>query len=230
MGKRNCYKYIRKDVGRVPYEYIKRLIDMCIASILLIISGPIFLIIAIAIKLEDGGSIFYFQKRVGQSNKLFRIIKFRSMYEGSENIKSKLTSEQYTEFIKEYKLKNDPRRTKVGVFLRESKLDELPQLLNVITGQMAMVGPRPVTLSELKYYTAEEKKCLLCTKPGLTGLWQINDRQDISYENRKRQAMELFYVKHSGFLLDSFILLKTIIIVICKVIISVLNIKKEDIV
>lgn len=208
---------------RVSYEYIKRWVDMCIAIVLLIISGPIFLIISIAIKLEDGGNIFYFQKRVGKSNKSFRIIKFRSMYEGSENPKSKLTSEQYTEFIKEYKLENDPRRTKVGVFLRESKLDELPQLLNVIMGQMAMVGPRPITLSELNYYTTKEKKCLLRTRPRL---WQINNRQDISYENRKRQAMELFYVNHIGFLLDSMILLKTIIIVIGKVIAYALNIGK----
>lgn len=157
---------------------------------------------------------------------IFSIIKFRSMREGSENIKNRLTPMQYYEFIKEYKLENDPRRTKVGILIRESKLDELPQLLNVIFGKMSLVGPRPITVDELRYYTQPEMELLLKVRPGLTGLWQINDGNNLSYENGKRQAIEIQYVKHRSFLLDLTILLNTFFLVIRKVMSTVFHKKK----
>lgn len=208
------------------YDLIKRGLDLCIALILLILTSPLFIIISIAIKAEDGGNILFFQNRVGKDNQVFSIIKFRSMREGSENIKNRLTPMQYNEFIKEYKLENDPRRTKVGILIRESKLDELPQLLNVIFGKMSLVGPRPITLDELRYYTQPEMELLLKVRPGLTGLWQINDGYNLSYENGKRQAIEIQYVKHRSFLLDLTILLNTFFLVIRKVMSTVFHKKK----
>lgn len=216
----------------MTYDSIKRYLDLCIAIVLLIITSPLFLIISFAIKVADGGSVFYLQKRVGQSHKSFRIIKFRSMHEGSEELRQSLTSEQYDQFIREYKLEEDPRTTKVGAFLRASKLDELPQLVNVVGGQMSMVGPRPITSDELRYYTALEEKRLLTVRPGLTGLWQVNDRNDITYESGRRQAIELLYVDRRTLLLDITIMLKTIVIIISKAALFVLHIKstrKNDI-
>ena len=208
------------------YDLIKRGMDLCIAVILLILTSPLFIIISIAIKAEDGGNILFFQNRVGKDNQVFSIIKFRSMHEGSENIKNRLTTMQYNEFIKEYKLESDPRRTKVGILIRESKLDELPQLLNVIFGKMSLVGPRPITMDELRYYTQPEMELLLKVRPGLTGLWQINDGNNLSYENGKRQAIEIQYVKHRSFLLDLTILLNTFFLVIRKVMSTVFRKKK----
>lgn len=208
------------------YDLIKRGMDLCIAVILLILTSPLFIIISIAIKAEDGGNILFFQNRVGKDNQVFSIIKFRSMHEGSENIKNRLTPMQYNEFIKDYKLESDPRRTKVGILIRESKLDELPQLLNVIFGKMSLVGPRPITTDELQYYTQPEMELLLKARPGLTGLWQINDGNNLSYENGKRQAIEIQYVKHRSFLLDLTILLKTFFLVIRKVMSIVFRKKK----
>lgn len=208
------------------YDLIKRGMDLCIAVILLILTSPLFIIISIAIKAEDGGNILFFQNRVGKDNQVFSIIKFRSMHEGSENIKNRLTPMQYNEFIKEYKLESDPRRTKVGILIRESKLDELPQLLNVIFGKMSLVGPRPITMDELRYYTQPEMELLLKVRPGLTGLWQINDGNNLSYENGKRQAIEIQYVKHRSFLLDLTILLKTFFLIIRKVMLTVFRKKK----
>lgn len=208
------------------YDLIKRGMDLCIAVILLILTSPLFIIISIAIKAEDGGNILFFQNRVGKDNQVFSIIKFRSMHEGSENIKNRLTPMQYNEFIKEYKLESDPRRTKVGILIRESKLDELPQLLNVIFGKMSLVGPRPITMDELRYYTQPEMELLLKVRPGLTGLWQINDGNNLSYENGKRQAIEIQYVKHRSFLLDLTILLNTFFLVIRKVMSTVFRKKK----
>lgn len=208
------------------YDLIKRGMDLCIAVILLILTSPLFIIISIAIKAEDGGNILFFQNRVGKDNQVFSIIKFRSMHEGSENIKNRLTPMQYNEFIKDYKLESDPRRTKVGILIRESKLDELPQLLNVIFGKMSLVGPRPITMDELQYYTQPEMELLLKARPGLTGLWQINDGNNLSYENGKRQAIEIQYVKHRSFLLDLTILLKTFFLVIRKVMSIVFRKKK----
>lgn len=208
------------------YDLIKRGMDLCIAVILLILTSPLFIIISIAIKAEDGGNILFFQNRVGKDHQVFSIIKFRSMHEGSENIKNRLTPMQYNEFIKEYKLESDPRRTKVGILIRESKLDELPQLLNVIFGKMSLVGPRPITMDELRYYTQPEMELLLKVRPGLTGLWQINDGNNLSYENGKRQAIEIQYVKHRSFLLDLTILLKTFFLIIRKVMLTVFRKKK----
>ena len=208
------------------YDLIKRGMDLCIAVILLILTSPLFIIISIAIKAEDGGNILFFQNRVGKDNQVFSIIKFRSMHEGSENIKNRLTPMQYNEFIKEYKLESDPRRTKVGILIRESKLDELPQLLNVIFGKMSLVGPRPITMDELRYYTQPEMELLLKVRPGLTGLWQINDGNNLSYENGKRQAIEIQYVKHRSFLLDLTILLNTFFFFFRKVMSTVFRKKK----
>ena len=208
------------------YDLIKRGMDLCIAVILLILTSPLFIIISIAIKAEDGGNILFFQNRVGKDNQVFSIIKFRSMHEGSENIKNRLTPMQYNEFIKEYKLESDPRRTKVGILIRESKLDELPQLLNVIFGKMSLVGPRPITMDELRYYTQPEMELLLKVRPGLTGLWQINDGNNLSYENGKRQAIEIQYVKHRSFLLDLTILLNTFFFFFWKVMSTVFRKKK----
>lgn len=201
------------------YDVMKRCFDIILALALLLIFSPLCFLLAIVIKFEDGGHILYFQERIGKKGKKFHIIKFRSMYECG--VKSKLTNEQYNEYIKEFKLENDPRITGVGRFLRKYKIDEIPQLINVIFGHMSIVGPRPIVLEEIKYYDIYSRDKLLSVRPGLTGLWQISE--NYTYKNKKRQKIELFYVEHRNFFLDMIIIIRTVVLVIKKVINSLIN-------
>lgn len=131
------------------------------------------------------------------------------MREGSENLESALSDEELEDYYKEFKLHNDPRITETGRLLRKTSLDELPQLVNVLIGDMSLVGPRPVTEAELCYYSDIDRKMMLSVKPGLTGLWQISDRNKTTYQNGERQHTELFYAKHASLMLDTAILLLT---------------------
>lgn len=198
---------INEKEKKSTYIYIKRVIDTILASIALILLSPIFLIIAIAIKLESEGPVFFLHKRIGKNGKTIKIYKFRSMVMNAEELIKTFTPEQMKEYKENYKLTNDPRITKVGKFLRKTSLDELPQLINIIKGDLAIIGPRPVVADELKKYGPNTEKFLSVT-PGLTGYWAANGRSCTTYE--QRMEMELYYVDNLSFKMDVKVFFKTI--------------------
>lgn len=201
-----------KDI-KVPYEFTKRLCDIVLSSVGIIVLAPFFLLIGIAIKIDSKGSTFFIHKRIGKNGKIINIYKFRTMYEDSEDMIQKFSKEQIEEYKENYKLKQDPRVTKIGKILRKTSLDELPQILNILKGELSIVGPRPVVSNELEKYGPNKEK-FLSIKPGLTGYWQVNGRSLTTYEERIK--MELYYVENRGMWLDIKVFLKTIFSVIKK--------------
>ena len=190
-----------------PYRYIKRFMDVILATIALVVLSPIFLIIAIAIKIESKGPVFFKHTRIGKNGKIIKLYKFRSMVINAEELIKSFTPEQMKEYKENYKLTNDPRITKIGKFLRKTSLDELPQLLNIIKGDLSIIGPRPVVTDELKKYGANTEKFLSVT-PGLTGYWAANGRSCTTYE--QRMQMELYYIDNLSLKMDIKVFFKTI--------------------
>ena len=203
---------------KVLYNFTKRIIDIIGAIIGILILIPTTLIIYLARKVlkEDKGPLFYEQLRYGKNGKVFRLYKFRSMCIGADKkLKEYLENndEAREEFEKTHKLQNDPRITKIGNFLRKSSLDELPQMINILKGDMSFVGPRPVVEKEVEEYGANKDK-FLSVRPGLTGYWQVNGRSNTTYE--ERMEMELYYVDNCSLWLDIKIFFKTFITVFKK--------------
>lgn len=200
------------------YIFLKRILDIFGSMAGLILLSPVFLLVAIAIKLDSKGPILAdTPMRVGKRGKLFKMYKFRSMIANAHEILR--TDPRFKKFYEEYKQSNyklskDPRITKVGKFIRKFSLDELPQFLNVLRGEMSLVGPRAYYPDELteqqKNYPESKKfvKIILSGKPGVTGLWQVTGRSEIDFE--KRVKMDAIYVKKKSILYDFWILLKTI--------------------
>lgn len=183
-------------VYKPVYDFIKRIFDIICSFLGLVVLSPVFLLISLMIFAERSGKGAIFkQKRLGKNGKYIYIYKFRSMVDGAENVERWLNEEQLRQYYSEYKVENDPRVTKIGKLLRRTGLDELPQLLNILKGDLSLVGPRPIQESETVLY-GDDKELLLSVKPGLTGYWQAYCSGDTTYTNRKRQRMELFYVKH----------------------------------
>lgn len=208
----------KRSNSKFIYCFVKRGFDIILSLLGLIILSPLFLVVAILIKAEDGGPVFFRSNRVGVHEKPIGVFKFRSMRQGADSLEKMLTPEELAEYYKEFKLAHDPRITKIGSFLRKSSLDELPQLLNILLGDMSIVGPRPLAMDELKEkYSCEQRKRLTAVRPGLTGLWQVNGRSDCTYESGKRQRLELTYVEKRSMLLDLKIMVKTIGVVSKKV-------------
>ena len=204
----------RELLGKLTtYKYVKRTLDVVIASIALVALFPIFIIIAILIKAESKGPVFFAHKRIGKNGKEIKILKFRTMVDNAEDLIKEFTPEQMEEFKKNFKLENDPRITKMGKFLRKTSLDELPQLINIIRGELSLIGPRPVIGMELEKYENNKRKFLSVT-PGLTGYWAANGRSNISYE--QRMIMELYYIDNISWKLDLKIFFKTILSVLKK--------------
>ena len=195
------------------YKYVKRTIDVVVSSIALIVLSPVFLLISILIKLESKGPVFFAHKRIGKNGKELKLLKFRSMVPNAEELIKTFTPEQMKEFKENFKLENDPRVTKIGKFIRKTSLDELPQLINIIKGDLSIIGPRPVIESELEKYQNNKEKFLSVT-PGLTGYWAANGRSNTTYE--QRMMMELYYVDNISWKLDVKIFFKTIISVLKK--------------
>ena len=193
------------------YDILKRFIDIIIGTIGLIICIPIFIIIGIAIKIDSKGPVFFKHKRIGKHGKKLEIYKFRTMIENAEEAMKNFTEEQKKEFAENFKLENDPRVTRVGKILRKTSLDELPQIINILKGEMSIIGPRPVVRSELEKYGSNQDK-FLSVAPGLTGYWAANGRSDVSYE--ERMALELYYVNNRSLILDMKIFFKTIVSVL----------------
>lgn len=200
---------IRKKI----YLFIKRLFDILLSLVALIILSPLFLLVAILIKIDSKGPVFFKHKRIGKNGKIIGVYKFRSMVINAEELLKQFTPEQKKEYEKNFKLDNDPRITKIGNFLRKSSLDELPQLINILIGNMSIVGPRPIVTKELEKYGNQKDKFLSVT-PGLTGFWQASGRSDVDYDERIK--MELYYIDNCSLWLDIKIILKTFVAVIKK--------------
>lgn len=183
----------------------KRTIDILGAICLGFICSPLLGIIAAAIKLLDGGPILHRRRVVGTGGSQFDALKFRTMVENADELLAN-DSELWDRFQRNYKLEHDPRISRIGGFLRRLSLDELPQLYNVLKGQMSLVGPRMVAPEELEKYGSWKYERIR-TKPGITGYWQVNGRQTVGYE--ERIAMDKYYLKHRSLWLDFKILLKT---------------------
>lgn len=192
--------------GSLAYQTLKRFIDIVGAIALLIILLPVLLLIAVSIKLTSRGPVLFRQERAGLRGSPFTMIKFRSMRLGAENDREFLSHLNLTNGPV-FKIREDPRLTSIGRFLRRSSLDELPQLFNVLKGQMSLVGPRPLWVYEAAQ--ARGAACLrTAVKPGLTCLWQISGRSELSYE--QWILLDLFYIQHRGTLLDLLILMQTL--------------------
>lgn len=196
-------------------KIIKRVIDIVGSLALLVLFSPLFLVVALLVSL-DGGPVFYRHKRIGRDGKPFGCLKFRTMILGAEACLNEYLSyhpEQRREWEQDQKLAFDPRVTAIGNVLRRLSLDELPQLVNVLVGEMSLVGPRPVTEGELKHYGAAAS-AYLAVRPGLTGPWQVSGRNDVSYATRV--AMDEAYVRNFSLWNDIVILLRTPGVVLSK--------------
>ena len=191
------------------YKLIKSFFDLLFSLLFIISLIPLFLIISFLIKLSSRGPIFFLQKRIGKNNIPFKCIKFRTMYPEAKDILQNLLMKDSLlkkEFEETHKIKNDPRITPIGKLLRKTSLDELPQFINVLRGEMSIIGPRPIVKDERKKYGKNLKKVLLI-KPGITGLWQVSGRNNLTY--KRRVMLDINYVENYNFLMDLRILLRT---------------------
>ena len=204
---------VKTKISKKVYIKIKRVIDVILASVALILLSPLFAIIAIAIKIDSKGPVFFAHKRIGKNGKIIKLYKFRSMVINAEELIKSFTPEQMREYKENYKLTNDPRITKVGKFLRKTSLDELPQLINIINGDLSIIGPRPVVADELEKYGVNKDKFLSVT-PGLTGYWAANGRSNTTYE--QRMEMELYYIDNLSLKMDIKVFFQTILSVLKK--------------
>jgi len=190
----------------------KRFFDLFFSFISLILTAPLFVIIAILIKIEDGGPVFYRHKRIGESGQTFGCLKFRSMHINSDHRLKELLAKNpalQKEWQKSFKLKNDPRITRIGRFLRRTSLDELPQFINVFLGEMSVVGARPIVSQELSDYYKETAISYCAMKPGITGPWQVGKRSDTE-DYKERVDLDRWYVLNASIWLDLNIIFKTI--------------------
>ena len=201
ISKNKLYKNI--------YFKLKSFLDLTFSLIVILIGSPFFLVIALLIKFSSRGPIFYYHKRIGKNFKTFNCIKFRTMHPEADEILENLLDNNIQirdEFNKTQKIKNDPRITRLGKFLRKTSLDELPQFINVLRREMSVVGPRPIVKNEMSRYSSSISKVLLI-KPGITGLWQVSGRNNLSY--KKRVYLDSLYVDQVSLLMDIRIIIRT---------------------
>lgn len=204
---------INNNLAKRTSRFTKRMADILLSSCALILLFPLFAYVYIQIK-QDGGKVIYGHQRIGKNGKPFDCLKFRTMVEDSDQVLQDLLENDplaKAEWEKDFKLKNDPRITTVGYFLRQTSLDELPQLWNVLKGEMSLVGPRPIVAEELSRYD-EDVDYYFMAKPGMTGLWQVSGRNDVDY--KKRVYLDAWYVKNWSIWNDLVILFKTLKVVI----------------
>lgn len=193
---------------------LKRSGDIVFALAALTLGAPLFLALGLLVKLSSRGPVFYVQQRVGRDYRSFGCIKFRTMRRDADKVLSALllsSPDLEEEFRNDFKLKNDPRITRLGKFLRRSSLDELPQFLNVLRGEMSLVGPRPIVRKELPRYGVRMDE-VLAVRPGLTGLWQVSGRNNLSYE--ERVELDVRYARHRSVLMDLTIIFRTIAVIL----------------
>jgi len=205
----NARAFLKRKLWRVVLGstyMLKRTLDIVMSIFFLVILSPIFLLTALAIKIEDRGPVFYSQIRVGKWGSLFRMYKFRSMVVNADKMKSSLQNENETKGVI-FKIRKDPRITAVGRIIRKLSIDEFPQFWNVLKGDMSLVGPRPPLLPEVNEYSNVHRQRLL-VRPGITCIWQVSGRSEIDFEGQVR--LDLQYIRNRSFLGDLWILLKTI--------------------
>lgn len=195
---------------RKGYHFIKRFFDIILSTGGLIIFSPIMAVIAYKIKKEDGGPVFYKQVRVGKNGRHFEMYKFRSMVPNADQLLSKLKDKNEVDGAM-FKMKHDPRITRIGHFIRNHSLDELPQLVNVLKGDMSLVGPRPALPSEVNQYTNYDKQRLY-VMPGCTGLWQATERNSVGFN--KMVQLDIKYIRNANLFYDLWIIWKTVLIII----------------
>tara|TARA_A100001388_G_scaffold250700_1_gene212144 strand:+ start:4581 stop:5231 length:651 start_codon:yes stop_codon:yes gene_type:complete len=201
--------FLKRFSKKFVYILFKSLFDIFFSLSVIIIGSPLFLLIALLIKLSSRGPIFYYHRRVGKNFRPFYCIKFRTMHPEADDILENLLDKNddiRQEFNKTHKLRNDPRITKIGKFLRKTSLDELPQFLNVLRLEMSVIGPRPIVEKEIDKYGNQIKK-VLSINPGITGLWQVSGRNNLSY--KKRVYLDALYVDSFNFLMDIRIIIRT---------------------
>ena len=196
--------------GRVGYRAIKRGFDVLASGLALILLSPLFLVLIILIKREDGGPAFYSQERIGKNEEPFKMWKFRSMIVNADQMVEQLEEQNEIDGAM-FKIKDDPRVTKIGHTIRKYSLDELPQLWNVLKGDMSLVGPRPPLPSEVEEYTDYDKQRLL-VMPGCTGLWQATERNEADFD--EMVWLDIVYINHSGIFEDLKLIIKTVGVVI----------------
>jgi exopolysaccharide production protein ExoY len=201
------------DIGRFPVKTISamiRFLDVVAAASLLVFTAPLLFLIALLVKIQDGENVLFAHRRLGRGGQMFPCLKFRTMTSDADRrlaVLLETNAQAREEWALDHKLRDDPRITKLGRFLRKSSLDELPQLVNVLRGEMSLVGPRPIVLEEaprygrwLKYYCA--------VQPGITGLWQVSGRNNLTY--RRRVACDIIYARRQSALMNVSLMVKTV--------------------
>ena len=203
-------KYIRNNFNKNSYLVFKKFVDIIFAFLSLILISPLFLLIIILIKFSSMGPIFFLHKRIRKGEKIFYCIKFRTMHPEAKDILKNILNKNEKiriEYETTQKIKNDPRITTIGKFLRKTSLDEIPQLINVIKGEMSIVGPRPIVEKEKIRY-GDSISNVFSINPGITGLWQVSGRNNLTYE--KRVELDNLYVREINFITDLRIIIRTI--------------------
>ena len=216
LGEPGVTRKVQELIERQPHHsrVLKRTGDIVFSLAMLSLCSPLLVLLVLLVKITSRGPVFYVQQRVGRGYRQFGCIKFRTMRRDADRILSAVLAaspDLQEEFRNDFKLRNDPRITRLGRFLRRSSLDELPQFLNVLRGEMSVVGPRPIVSQELPRYGKRMEE-VLAVRPGLTGLWQVSGRNNLSY--RKRVQLDLYYARYRSLKMDMRILLRTIRVVL----------------
>lgn len=199
-----------KRYHRGPYHVVKRIFDVVASAIALLILFPFFAVVSVFVAISSGFPVLFKQQRVGYRGRPFYIYKFRTMVRNAEEI-LKARPDLMEEYKRNFKIENDPRISKVGRFLRKYSIDELPQLLNVIKGDMSLVGPRPIVIPELEKY-GDHQDMYLAMRPGCTGLWQCGGRSATTYE--ERIALDSEYFQKAGLRFDLYIIFRTVVAIV----------------
>ncbi|NCD32405.1 MAG: sugar transferase [Spartobacteria bacterium] len=207
LARRQRRRLLLWEVNLKSLYAIKRMMDVAASLVGLLLLSPVFLVVGLLIMLEDGRPVFYTQDRVGLNGVLFRFYKFRSMYRNADKMKAELSEQNESGDGVIFKMKKDPRVTRMGRFIRRYSIDEMPQFLNVLSGDLALVGPRPPLPKEVALYTLDERK-RLHVKPGLTCLWQVQGRSDIPFKDQVR--LDLKYIHSQSVWTDIKIILQTV--------------------
>ncbi len=207
LQRRQRRKLLIWEISLGSLFFIKRSIDVLASLAGILALSPVFLILSLIIVIEDKGPVFYASNRVGQYGRVFRFYKFRSMVQNADKLKDKLLEQNESGDGVIFKMKEDPRITKIGRFIRRYSLDELPQLFNVLMGDMSLVGPRPPVPREVAEYTLQDRK-RLHVKPGITCIWQVSGRSDIPFN--EQVELDVQYIQTQGLWNDILLLLKTI--------------------
>ena len=195
--------------GGAGYRAVKRVFDIVFSLIMIAIGIIPTAVICLIIRLESPGSPLFAQERVGLNGKIIHIFKLRTMVKDAhEHPEHYLNHDQLDQWEREQKVDSDPRITRVGSFLRHTSLDEVPQFLNVLKGDLSVIGPRPVTMQETYEY-GEARDLILSVKPGITGWWQVTERNNATWGSGQRQALEVFYARHASLAMDARIFVRT---------------------